>query len=104
MRGLLTMGQQGKRQLGLFQQDMISTIREDGTPVYRICLVREGTVPYYDQQIRSSADASLLLHKYLEGTDRENFVVILGLSPNKRQSSLSSKNTWRANRWDFRFE
>jgi DNA repair protein RadC len=71
------MGQKGKRQLGLFQHDMTSTIREDGVPIFRLCLVREGRVPYYNQQIRSSADASLLLHTYLEGTDRENFVVIL---------------------------
>ena len=30
----------GKKQLGLFKQDMSSTIREDGIPVYRVSLVR----------------------------------------------------------------
>jgi len=30
----------GKRQLGLFKQDMTSTVREDGIPVYRVSLVR----------------------------------------------------------------
>ena len=71
------MRQPGKKQLGLFQQDRTSTLREDGIPVYKISLVRESRVPCYQQQIRSSADASILLHTYLEGTDRENFVVIL---------------------------
>jgi DNA repair protein RadC len=71
------MRQKGKNQLGLFQQDTASTIREDGVPVYRVCLVREGRVPCYNQQIRSAVDASTLLHTYLADVDREHFVIIL---------------------------
>src|SRR5215467_12632907 len=46
-------------------------------PIYRVTLVKEGRVPCYDQQIRSSADASTLLHTYLADVDREHFVIIL---------------------------
>ena len=46
-------------------------------PIYRVTLVREGRVPCYNQQIRSSADASTLLHTYLANVDREHFVIIL---------------------------
>jgi len=46
-------------------------------PVYKIMLVREGRVSCYNQQIRSSADASTLLHTYLADVDREHFVIIL---------------------------
>src|SRR5213594_1823498 len=72
-----------QRQLGLFKQDMASTVREDGILVYKLCLVREGRVPCYNQQIRSAIDAATLLHTYLEGTDRENFVVIALSQKNK---------------------
>src|SRR5215467_2211518 len=71
------MARKGKQQLGLFQQDMTSTVREDGVPVYRVCLVREGRMPCYNQQIRSAVDASMLLHTYLADVDREHFVIIL---------------------------
>src|SRR6266849_9130161 len=71
------MAHKGKRQLGLFKQDMTSTVREDGIPVYKVCLVREGRVPCYNQQIRSAVDASTLLHTYLAEVDREHFVIIL---------------------------
>jgi len=53
------MARKGKQQLGLFKQDLASTVREDGVPVYRVCLVREGrVVPCYNQQIRSAVDVS----------------------------------------------
>ena len=71
------MRQTGKKQLGLFKQDMTSTVREDGIPVYRVCLVKEGRVPCYNQQIRSAVDAATLLHTYLADVDREHFVVLL---------------------------
>ena len=77
------MGQRSKRQLGLFQQDTASIAREDGVPIYRVCLVREGRVPCYNQQIRSAVDASMLLHTYLEDVDREHFVVLLLDQKNK---------------------
>ena len=71
------MARKGTQQLGLFKQDMTSTVREDGIPVYRVCLVREGRAPCYNQQIRSAVDASTLLHTYLADVDREHFVIIL---------------------------
>src|SRR5262245_18472680 len=71
------MARKRKQQVGLFNQDKASTIREDGVPVYRVCLVREGRVPCYNQQIRSAVDASTLLHTYLADVDREHFVTIL---------------------------
>ena len=73
----------GKKQLGLFKQDMTSLVREDGIPVYRVCLVREGRVPSYNQQISSAGDAATLLHTYLADVDREHFVVILLDQKNK---------------------
>src|SRR5262245_44908581 len=80
---LLAMAYKGKQQLGLFKQDMTSTIREDGIPVYRVSLVRESSMPCYHKQIRSSADASTLLHTYLADVDREHFVVLMLDQKNK---------------------
>ena len=77
------MGQKGKKQLGLFQQDITSTIREDGIPIYRVSLVREGRANCYQRQIRSAVDASTLLHTYLSDVDREHFVVLLLDQKNK---------------------
>src|SRR5437016_7835080 len=51
--------------------------KQASVPIYKISLVREGRVACYEQQIRSSADASRLLHTYLADADREHFVVIL---------------------------
>ena len=77
------MGQKGKKQLGLFQQDITSTLREDGISVYKVSLVRESRLHCYQQQIRSSVDASLILHTYLADVDREHFVVLLLDQKNK---------------------
>jgi len=71
------------RQLGLFKQDMTSTVREDGVPIYRVSLVREGRTNCYQKQIRSAVDASTLLHTYLADVDREHFVVLLLDQKNK---------------------
>jgi DNA repair protein RadC len=65
------------RQLGLFQPDMGSRVKEDGIPIYRVSLVREGKLPCYAERIRSSASASQILHTYLAGVDREHFVILL---------------------------
>lgn len=72
-----------QKQLGLFKQDMTSTVREDGIPVYKVSLVRESRLHCYQQQIRSSADASVLLHMHLADVDREHFVVLLLDQKNK---------------------
>ena len=77
------MAYKGKQQLGLFKQDTTSTIREDGIPVYRVSLVRESRLHCYHKQIRSSADASTLLHTYLADVDREHFVVLMLDQKNK---------------------
>lgn len=47
-----------------------------GIPIYRITLVRESSLPYHQvPQMRSSKDVANLLREYLNGTDREHFVV-----------------------------
>ena len=46
-------------------------------PVYRVTLVRERQMPSYQQKFRCSADAAHLLSAYLDGVDREYFVVFL---------------------------
>ena len=48
-----------------------------GIPIYKVTLVREGKLPCYDQRIRSSAIASTILHNYLDGVDREHFVILM---------------------------
>ena len=65
------------KQLGLFQHERVSTVREDGIPIYRVSLVREGKLPCYEQRLRSSAIASTILHTYLADVDREHFVILL---------------------------
>lgn len=45
-------------------------------PIYRVSLVREGSLSYPDvPQMRSSKDVSHLLHEHLKDVDREHFVV-----------------------------
>jgi DNA repair protein RadC len=46
-------------------------------PIYRVMLVREGQMPSYEQQFRSSADAYRMLSTYLANVDREHFVVCM---------------------------
>jgi DNA repair protein RadC len=64
-------------QLGLFRHERASTVREDGIPIYRVSLVREGRLSCYEDRIRSSATVSTILHTYLAGVDREHFVILL---------------------------
>ena len=52
-------------------------------PVYKVQLVRESSVPHEQRQVRSSADVAALLRLYLDGADREHFVVILLDTKNK---------------------
>jgi DNA repair protein RadC len=63
-----------KEQLGLFQEGKTP---KTYIPIYRVTLVREGQMPSYEQRIRCSADAARMLWAYLEGVDREHFVVFL---------------------------
>src|SRR5262250_3045354 len=64
-------------QMIFFGEEHTTKPKPASAPIYRVTLVREGRVPCYNQQIRSSADASILLHMYLADVDREHFVIIL---------------------------
>jgi DNA repair protein RadC len=77
--GALTMRytQQNTTQMTLLAEEKITKTRQASVPIVRVTLVREGRIACYEQQIRSSADASRLLHAYLEDVDREHFVIIL---------------------------
>ncbi len=74
------------RQLGLFNQDkqVMSTTTAStkkrqcsGIPIYKVSLVREGKMHCGYTNIRSSANASEMLHRYLADVDREHFVILL---------------------------
>jgi len=75
------MGQDSKEQLRFFQEESsTASPKKDkcaGIPIYKVTLVREGKMPCYESRIRSSAIASTILHNYLEGVDREHFVILL---------------------------
>jgi DNA repair protein RadC len=64
-------------QIILFAEEHTTKPKPASVPIYRVTLVREGRVPCYNQQIRSSADTSTLLHMFLADVDREHFVIIL---------------------------
>ena len=46
-------------------------------PIYKIQLVRDGRQKMTDRQMTSPADAATVLRAYLQGADREYFVVML---------------------------
>jgi DNA repair protein RadC len=69
--------QETATQMTLLAEEKITKPKSASVPIYKVTLVREGRVSCYQQQIRSSADASTLLHTYLADVDREHFVVIL---------------------------
>ena len=64
-------------QTSLFITEQTTKPKPASVPIYKVTLVKQGRVPCYNQQIRSSADASTLLHTYLADVDREHFAVIL---------------------------
>ena len=64
-------------QMTLLDDEHTTQRKQASVPIYKISLVREGRVACYEQQLRSSADASTLLHTYLADVDREHFVVLL---------------------------
>jgi DNA repair protein RadC len=76
-----------QEQLRFFQDTTPTTTPKKGKcaaiPIYRVSLVRESRLQCYHKQIRSSADASTILHTYLADVDREHFVVILLDQKNK---------------------
>src|SRR5215475_2082010 len=69
--------QETTTQMTLLAEEKITKPKSASVPVFKIMLVREGRVPCYNQQIRSSADAATLLHTYLADVDREHFAIIL---------------------------
>ena len=64
-------------QMTLLDDEHTTQRKPASVPVYKVTLVREGRVSCYNRQIRSSADASTLLHTYLTDVDREHFLVLL---------------------------
>src|SRR5215475_247227 len=69
--------QETATQTTLFAEEKITKPKPASVPIYKISLVREGRVACYEPQIRSSANASMLLQTYLADVDREHFVVLL---------------------------
>jgi DNA repair protein RadC len=69
-------------QLSLFQQKPAPASYRDppqiqSVSIYRVTLVRESSIPIYDQRLRNSADSERLIRTYLRGVDREHFIVLL---------------------------
>src|SRR5215467_11457224 len=77
--GALTMGytQATATQMTLLAEEKITKAKQARIPIYRVTLVREGKMPTYESRIRSSASAYTVLQEYLDGVDREHFVVML---------------------------
>src|SRR6266516_1819515 len=69
--------QETTTQMTLLAEEKITKTKQASVPIYKISLVREGRVACYEQQIRSSANASTILQSYLADVDREHFVVLL---------------------------
>src|SRR5713101_6687899 len=69
--------QETNTQMTLLAEEKITKTKQTSVPIYKISLVREGRVACYEQQIRSSANASTILQSYLADVDREHFVVLL---------------------------
>jgi DNA repair protein RadC len=74
---------EASEQMTFLGEEHTTKPKQASVPVYKVTLVREGRVSCYQQQIRSSADASMLLHTYLADVDREHFVVLMLDQKNK---------------------
>src|SRR5438093_12703300 len=68
---------EASEQMTFLGEEKTTKPKPASVPIYKISLVREGRVACYEQQIRSSANASTLLHTYLADVDREHFAIIL---------------------------
>jgi DNA repair protein RadC len=65
-------------QISLFSQESPEKPkRRKNVPIYRVTLVREGKIQDHPGKITSSLMGSEVASRYLEGTDRENFIVLL---------------------------
>src|SRR6266851_1426721 len=68
---------ESSEQTTLFVAEQTTKPKPASVPIYRVSLVREGKMPTYESRIRSSANAHTVLQEYLDGVDREHFVVML---------------------------
>ena len=69
--------QETATQMTLLAEEKTTKTKQTRIPIYRVTLVREGKMPTYESRIRSSASAYSVLQEYLDGVDREHFVVML---------------------------
>ncbi len=68
---------ESSEQTTLFVAEQTTKPKPASVPIYRVTLVKEGKMPTYESRIRSSANAHTVLQEYLDGVDREHFVVML---------------------------
>ena len=68
---------ESSEQMTLVAEEHTTQRKRASIPIYRVTLVREGKMPTYESRIRSSANAHTVLQEYLDGVDREHFVVML---------------------------
>lgn len=64
-------------QMTLGVEEHTAQKKQTSVPIYRVVLVKEGKMPTYESRIRSSANAHTVLQEYMDGADREMFVVML---------------------------
>jgi DNA repair protein RadC len=64
-------------QIALFTAEKPTRTKRAGVPIYKVALVRESKIHCYETRVSSSATASALLQKYLDGVDREHFVILM---------------------------
>src|SRR4030095_8651920 len=64
-------------QMTFLDEEHTTKPKQARIPIYRVTLVREGKMPTYESRFRSSASAYTVLQEYLDGVDREHFVVML---------------------------
>ena len=64
-------------QMTLVAEEHTTQKKRASIPIYRVTLVKEGKMPTYESRIRSSATAHTVLQEFMDGADREMFVVML---------------------------
>ena len=64
-------------QTTLFVTEQTAKPKCSSIPVFKVTLVREGKMPWGETRMRNSQMVSALLHKYLDGVDREHLCVVL---------------------------
>ena len=68
--------QETTTQMTLLAEEKTTNAKQMSVPIYRVVLVKEGKLPTYESRIRSSANAFTVLQEFMEGSDREVFVVM----------------------------